>query len=73
VAAQVVYAVGHEMAATVDDVLARRIGLELWGWREALSAAPATAALIGGELGWTPDEVTRAAAEYAAKPIFHER
>ena len=33
--AEVIYAVRSEMAVTVEDVLARRIGLQLFGWQLA--------------------------------------
>jgi glycerol-3-phosphate dehydrogenase len=65
--AEVVYAVRHEMALTVDDILARRTGLELYDWRMAIEAAPAVARLMGRELGWSPAEVRRASNEYIAK------
>src|SRR5215831_1746687 len=65
--AEVVYAVRHEMALTVDDVLARRTGLELYDWRMAIEAAPAVAWLMGREMGWSPAEVRRASNEYIAK------
>lgn len=60
--AEVVYAARHEMALTVEDVLARRIGLELYDWRMATEAAPVVADLLSRELGYT---VT--ADEYIAK------
>jgi hypothetical protein len=43
--AEVVYAVRHEMALTVEDVIARRIGLELYDWRMSIEAAPIVADL----------------------------
>ena len=51
--AQVVYAARNEMAVTLEDVLARRIGLQLIGWRLAVRAASVTAALLRRELGWS--------------------
>jgi len=65
--AEVLYAVRHEMAQTVEDVLARRIGLEYYDWRMALDAAPLVARLMARELGWTPAETARAAEQYASK------
>jgi glycerol-3-phosphate dehydrogenase len=50
--AQVVYAVRREMAVTIEDVLARRIGLQWFSWRSAVRAAPPTARLMQRELGW---------------------
>ncbi|MCU1236276.1 MAG: FAD-dependent oxidoreductase [Candidatus Solibacter sp.] len=65
--AEVVYAVRQEMAATLEDVLARRIGLELYDWRLALEAAPATAELMGSELGWSSTEAKRSVRAYIAR------
>jgi glycerol-3-phosphate dehydrogenase len=65
--AQVVYAARREMAITIEDVLMRRIGLQLYGWRLAIQAAPAVAELLAQELDWTTREQDAAVAEYAAK------
>lgn len=51
--AEVVYAARREMAETIEDVLARRIGLQLYSWRSALRAAPVVASILGQELGWS--------------------
>src|SRR6202023_1158311 len=40
VRAEVVFAARVEMAMSIEDVLARRLGLELYGWRESMRAAP---------------------------------
>ncbi len=65
--AQVVYAARHEMARTLEDVLARRIGLQLIGWRLAIRATPAAAALLGHELGWSAAEEAAATDQYVGK------
>jgi len=65
--AQVVYAARCEMAVTVEDVLARRIGLQLIGWRLAIRAASVTAALLGRELGWSAAEEAAAVDRYVGK------
>jgi glycerol-3-phosphate dehydrogenase len=65
--AEVVYAARHEMARTVEDVLARRTGLEYYGWRLAMEAAPEAAGLLARELRWPPDQTARAAAGYTRK------
>jgi glycerol-3-phosphate dehydrogenase len=65
--AQVVYAARNEMAVTVEDVLARRIGLQFIGWRVAIRATPAVAALLGRELGWSAAEEVAAVDQYVAK------
>ena len=65
--AEVVYAIRNEMAMTIEDVLARRIGLQLYDWRKALHAAPAVASQFARELGWTAAETQQAIAAYAEK------
>jgi glycerol-3-phosphate dehydrogenase len=49
--AQVVWAARHEMARTVDDVLARRTRALFLNSRAALAMAPAAARLLASELG----------------------
>ena len=65
--AQVLYAARKEMALTVEDVLARRIGLQMYGWRLAIRASTVVAALLGSELGWTADQEDAAVDEYVSK------
>ena len=62
--AEAVHAVRHEMATTLDDVLARRTRAHLFDRAASLAAAPAVAALIGAELGWDADEIARQVADY---------
>jgi glycerol-3-phosphate dehydrogenase len=50
-AAQVAWAVRHEMARTVDDVLSRRTRTLLLDARAALAMAPAVAEVMAAELG----------------------
>lgn len=57
VAAQVVWAVEHEMARTVEDVLSRRTRSLLLDAKAAISAAEKTARLMQPLLGQTPDWV----------------
>ena len=57
--AEAVYAARHEMAVTLDDVLSRRTRALLFDREAALTAAPAAAALLAGELGWDDAEVAR--------------
>jgi len=57
--AEAVYAVRHEMATTLDDILARRTRAHLFDRPASLATAPAVAALIGPELGWSTDETNR--------------
>jgi glycerol-3-phosphate dehydrogenase len=65
--AQVTYAARNEMALSIEDVLARRIGLQLFGWRLAIQAAPAVAAILGRELGWSEEQEASALDGYVAK------
>jgi glycerol-3-phosphate dehydrogenase len=65
--AQVVYAARSEMALTVEDVLARRIGLQLIGWRLAIRATPVVAALLRQELGWSAADEVAAVDQYVGK------
>jgi glycerol-3-phosphate dehydrogenase len=50
--AEVVWAVRHEMARTVDDVLARRLRILFLDAQAALQAAPRVAELMAAELGY---------------------
>src|SRR5271169_2298276 len=56
--AEVVWAARHEMARTVEDVLARRTRALFLDARAALAMAPVVAELMASELGW--DEPTKA-------------
>ena len=51
IAAEVIWAVRHETARTVDDVLARRTRALFLNARAALVMAPEVAALMAQELG----------------------
>jgi glycerol-3-phosphate dehydrogenase len=57
VKAEVIWAARHEMARTVEDILARRTRALFLNARAALAMAPAVADLMASELGW--DEVMR--------------
>ncbi len=64
--AEVVFAARCEMALTIEDVLARRIGLQYYGWQEAISAGPTVARILGKELGWSEPDSRKAMDDYAA-------
>ncbi len=51
--AEVLYCVRHEMATSIEDILARRLGLQLFDWNLALEAAPVVARILARELGWS--------------------
>jgi glycerol-3-phosphate dehydrogenase len=65
--AEIVYCVRYEMAETMEDLLARRIGTQLFGWKEALQAAPMVAALLAREKGWDAERTERVLYEYQNK------
>jgi glycerol-3-phosphate dehydrogenase len=62
-AVQVVWAVRHEMARTVDDVLSRRTRALLLNARAAIAVAPEVAKLMAEQLGrnqsWQNDQVAQ--------------
>jgi len=67
VLAEVVYGVREEMATSIEDVLARRTGLQFFSWEQARTAAPAVGAIMARELGWSPGQQKDAVAEYVDK------
>lgn len=70
--AEAVFAVRHEMARSVDDVLSRRTRARLLGRDDSAAAAPAVARLIADEMGWDVDAASASAAEYR-RSVDHER
>jgi glycerol-3-phosphate dehydrogenase len=62
--AEVAYSARNEMAATLDDVLGRRTGLEFFSWEAAMAAAPVVAAVMQREMGWDSAQARRAVDEY---------
>jgi glycerol-3-phosphate dehydrogenase len=65
--AEVLYAVRSEMAATIEDVLARRVGMQLHSWRDAMEAAPVVGMVMAGELGWDAAHKETAVQQYVEK------
>ena len=65
-AAEVVHAVRHEMATTLDDVLSRRTRARLQLRDASADAAGAVADLMGAELGWDMDHRDAEVASYLA-------
>ncbi len=70
--AEAVFAVRHEMARSVDDVLSRRTRARLLGRDDSAAAADAVAELIAAELGWDAAQAAASAAAYRAS-VEHER
>lgn len=64
--AEVVYCVRRRMAASVEDVLARRLGLQFFDWNLALKAAPVVAGILAQELKWNHSTQRDALDEYVA-------
>jgi glycerol-3-phosphate dehydrogenase len=58
-AAEVIWAVRHEMARTIEDVLARRMRALFLNARAALEMASAVAELMTREMGWNEDDKKR--------------
>jgi glycerol-3-phosphate dehydrogenase len=63
----VVYSVRSEMAATIEDVLARRIGMQFHSWRDASDAAPVVGSLMAAELRWDDAYASEAIHRYVEK------
>ncbi len=63
---EIVYAVRHEMAVTVEDVLSRRVRLLLLDAQAASSAARPVSEVMGRELGWTPERIEQEVASFTA-------
>ena len=55
--AEVVYAVTHEGARHLDDVLTRRTRISIETFHRGTRSAEETAELMAGPLGWSPDQV----------------
>ena len=65
--AEVLYCIRYEMATSIEDVLARRIGLQLFSWRDAIAAAPSVARILADELGWSDVQRQDAINQYTKK------
>ena len=71
-AAEVVYAVSHEGARHLDDVLTRRTRISIETWDRGVSAAIPAAALMAPILGWS-DEQERKEVEHYLSRVDAER
>ena len=65
--AEIAYCVRNEMAVTIEDVLMRRTGLQLFSWRAAANAAASTADIMARELEWSTEFARSSAEEYVAR------
>lgn len=68
--AEVVYAVREELAATIEDVISRRLGLQYFSWRDAIHAAPVVGSLMAEELDWTAAQTSDAITRYVDRINF---
>ncbi|MDQ1482611.1 MAG: glycerol-3-phosphate dehydrogenase, partial [Actinomycetota bacterium] len=66
-AAEVVYAVSHEGARHLDDVLTRRTRISIETWDRGLSAAVQVASLMAPVLGWSGKQQRREIEHYRAR------
>jgi glycerol-3-phosphate dehydrogenase len=62
--AEIAYSARNEMAATLDDVLERRTGLQFYSWKTAAAAAPVAASVMQREMGWSSAVTQRAVEDY---------
>ena len=62
--AEVVYAVTHEGARHLDDVLTRRTRISIETFHRGTSSAEETARLMGGALGWSDEQREREVEHY---------
>jgi len=65
--AEVVYAVRYEMAATIEDVLSRRLGMQFYSWSDCIDAASIVGSLMQIELEWTHARTRSAVDSYVQK------
>jgi glycerol-3-phosphate dehydrogenase len=65
--AEVVSAVRFEMALTIEDVLARRLGMQFYSWSDCIEAAPIVGSLMQKELEWTSASTRNAVSSYVEK------
>ena len=70
--AEAVYAVRHEMATTLDDVLTRRTRARLLNRDATSGAAESVARLMGAELGWDETRINSEVESYRCA-LEHER
>ena len=70
--AEAVYAVRHEMAITLDDVLTRRTRARLLNRDATSGAAESVARLMGAELGWDETRIMSEVETYRCA-LEHER
>jgi glycerol-3-phosphate dehydrogenase len=65
--AEIAYAARFEMAATLDDVLERRTGLQFYSWSLAMKAASTAATVMQREMRWSNADTEREITEYVSR------
>ena len=65
--AEVVYATSHEGARHLDDVLTRRTRISIETFHRGTESAREAAELMGGVLGWSPEQVELEVEHYAQR------
>ena len=65
--AEIIFCIRYEMAETIEDLLARRTGAQLQGWKEAIEAAPRVAELLAQEKHWEAGRSATAVSDYTTK------
>ncbi|MFI9273278.1 glycerol-3-phosphate dehydrogenase/oxidase [Kitasatospora sp. NPDC052896] len=65
--AEAVYAVTHEGARHLDDVLARRTRISIESWDRGVEAARTVAELMAGPLGWDEEQTEREVSHYVKR------
>jgi glycerol-3-phosphate dehydrogenase len=61
---EALYAVTHEGARHLDDVLARRTRISIEAWDRGVAAAPTVATLMAGPLNWDEEQKQREVKHY---------
>lgn len=71
--AEILYAVNHEMACKLNDVLIRRTRLIHEAPGQGLSLAQRVATLMGGLLGWSDDDIAQEVSAYRQQVALTRR
>jgi glycerol-3-phosphate dehydrogenase len=62
--AEITYAASHEGARHLEDVMTRRTRIYIESFDRGVQASRACAELMGGVLGWTPEQIEREVEHY---------
>jgi glycerol-3-phosphate dehydrogenase len=65
--AEVRFTIRTEMAVSIEDIMARRLGIQSRRWRAAIQGAPAVADILASELGWSEMKRQEALVQYVSK------